>query len=53
MVRVPEEAVMITVHSSGGHSVDLPVSNPALTDKMIDAELGQMFDLQVNTRRKW
>ena len=35
-----------------GHSVDLPVSNPFLTDKLIDEELKQMMDMQVSEKRR-
>ena len=37
----------------GGHSVDMPVSNPYLTDKIIDEEMTPMFDRQINDKRKW
>ena len=37
----------------GGHSVDLPVTNPFLTDKIIDEEMTPMFDHQINDKRKW
>ena len=37
----------------GGHSVDMPVSNPFLTDKIIDEEMTPMFDRQINDKRKW
>ena len=37
----------------GGHSVDMPVSNPYLTDKIIDEEMSPMFDHQINDKRKW
>ena len=37
----------------GGHSVDMPVSNPFLTDKIIDEEMTPMFDHQINDKRKW
>merc|ERR1719471_2525472 len=36
----------------GGHSVDMPVSNPYLTDKIIDEEMTPMFDHQINDKRK-
>jgi hypothetical protein len=36
----------------GGHSVDLPVKNPFLTDKLINDELNPMLDMQVNEKRK-
>ena len=35
-----------------GHSVDMPVSNPFLTDKLIDEELKQMMDMQVSEKRR-
>ena len=37
----------------GGHSVDMPVSNPYLTDKIIDEEMTPLFDLPINDKRKW
>ena len=37
----------------GGHSVDMPVSNPYLTDKIIDEEMTPLLDTQINTNRKW
>lgn len=36
----------------GGHSVDMPVKNPFLTDKIIDDDLNPMLDMQVNEKRK-
>ena len=35
-----------------GHTVDMPVSNPFLTDKLIDEELKQMMDMQVSEKRR-
>ena len=40
-----------TVFSIEGHTVDMPVSNPFLTDKLIDEELKQMMDMQVSEKR--
>ena len=37
----------------GGHSVDMPVSNPYLTDKIIDEEMTPLLDLQISDKRKW
>ena len=31
--------------------MDMPVSNPFLTDKLIDEELKQMMDMQVSEKR--
>ena len=35
-----------------GHTVDMPVSNPFLPDKLIDDELKQMLDMQVSEKRR-
>ena len=40
-----------TIFSIEGHTVDMPVSNPFLTDKLIDEELKQMMDMQVSEKR--
>ena len=40
-----------TTSSIEGHTVDMPVSNPFLTDKLIDEELKQMMDMQVSEKR--
>ena len=40
-----------TSSSIEGHTVDMPVSNPFLTDKLIDEELKQMMDMQVSEKR--
>ena len=34
---------MVKMYLVEGHSVDMPVSNPFLTDKLIDEELKQMM----------
>ena len=31
----------------------MPVSNPYLTDKIIDEEMAPLLDTQINTKRKW
>ena len=43
---------MLKVYLVEGHSVDMPVSNPFLTDKLIDEELKQMMDMQVSEKRR-
>ena len=35
-----------------GHTVDMPVSNPFLTDKLIDEDLKPMMDMQVSEKRR-
>ena len=42
----------LKTYSTEGHSVDMPVSNPFLTDKLIDEELKQMMDMQVSEKRR-
>ena len=31
----------------------MPVSNPYLTDKIIDEEMTPLLDMQINNSRKW
>ena len=45
--------IFINNFVSGGHSLDRPISNPSLTDKMINEELETMFDLNLSDKRKW
>ena len=42
----------VKIYLVEGHSVDMPVSNPFLTDKLIDEELKQMMDMQVSEKRR-
>ena len=44
--------LMLNIFLIEGHSVDMPVSNPFLTDKLIDEELKQMMDMQVSEKRR-
>ena len=43
---------LVKIYLVEGHSVDMPVSNPFLTDKLIDEELKQMMDMQVSEKRR-
>merc|ERR1719458_176681 len=51
-VLVPPTMSQLMAAQIEGHSVDLPVSNPFLTDKLIDEELKQMMDMQVSEKRR-
>ena len=42
----------VTTYFLEGHTVDMPVSNPSLTDRMIEEELKDMFDLDISDKRK-
>merc|ERR1719266_869284 len=51
-VLVPPTMSQLMAAQIEGHSVDMPVSNPFLTDKLIDEELKQMMDMQVSEKRR-
>ncbi|XP_023333888.1 PDZ and LIM domain protein 7 [Eurytemora carolleeae] len=48
----PPTIAQIIQAQIGGHSLDRPISNPSLTDKMINEELETMFDLDLSDKRK-
>ena len=43
---------MTNISLPEGHTVDMPVSNPFLTDKLIDEDLKPMMDMQVSEKRR-